>query len=241
VKELDFLPEWYKDDKRRQVHVRRQYVALVAVFLVMMLFNATALHRAGKAAAEGAHLENQRVGAEAVVQEFDVLTKQLNELKSRAGLVEQMDSQVDIAAVLAEMSHVISGSIVVRKLEIQAERFGRMEDKGQAKGSAVRLAEGPGNSEKDVPLGRVKFRIVLTGVAARPADVADLVCRLDESTYFQRVHPVFYGNANAKAQTGPKSAPPPQEEGTAVKPQSAWDVTEFEIACYLANYKEMDD
>ena len=33
VKELDFLPEWYKDDKRRQLHVRRQYVALVAVFL----------------------------------------------------------------------------------------------------------------------------------------------------------------------------------------------------------------
>jgi len=239
VKELDFLPEWYKDDRRRQGHVRRQYVALVAVFLVMMLFNALALHRAGKAVAEGARLENQRVGAEAVVQEFGVLTKQLNELKSRAGLVEQMDSQVDIAALLAEMSHVISGSVVVRKLEIQAERFGRMEEKGQTKGSAVRLANGSGNSEKDVPLGRVKFRIVLTGVAAHPADVADLVCRLDESAYFQQVHPVFYGSA--KAQAGTKSAPPLQEGGTAVQSQSALDVTEFEIACYLANYKETED
>ena len=160
MKELDFLPEWYKDGQRRRVHVRRQYVALVVVFLVMMLFNAVALHRAGQAAAEGARLENQRVGAEAVVREFDTLTKQLNELKSRAGLVEQMDSQIDVAAVLAEMSHVIGGSIVVRKLEIQAERFGHSEDKGQTKGSAVRLADGAGNSEKDVPLGRVKFRIV---------------------------------------------------------------------------------
>lgn len=239
MKELDFLPEWYKDDKRRQVHVRRQYVALVAVFLVMILFNALALHRAGQAAAEGARLENQRVGAEAVVHEFDALTRHLNELKSRAGLVEQMDSQVDVAAILAELSHVISGSVVVRKLEIQAERFGRTEEKGQTKGSAVRLADGAGNPEKDAPLGRVKFRIVLTGVAAHPADVANLVCRLDESLYFQRVHPTFYGNA--KAQTGPKSASPPQEEGTAVKPQSAWDVTEFEIACYLANYKETED
>ena len=76
-------------------------------------------------------------------------------------------------------------------------------------------------------------------MAAHPADVADLVCRLDESLYFQRVHPIFYGNA--KAQTGTKSAPQPPEEGTAVKPQSAWDVTEFEIACYLANYKETED
>ena len=47
----------------------------------MMLFNAVAIHRAGKAAAEGARLENQRVGAEAVVHEFDALTRQLNELK----------------------------------------------------------------------------------------------------------------------------------------------------------------
>ena len=78
MKELDFLPEWYKDGQRRRMHVRRQYAALVAVFLVMMLFNAVALHRAGKAAAEGARLENQRVGAEAVVREFDALTKQLN-------------------------------------------------------------------------------------------------------------------------------------------------------------------
>jgi hypothetical protein len=239
VKELDFLPEWYKDGQRRRVHVRRQYAALVGVFLVMMLFNAVSLHRAGKAAAEGARLENQRVGAEAVVHEFDTLTRQLNELKSRAGLVEQMDSQVDVAAVLAELSHVISGSLVVRKLEIQAERFGRPEDKGQTKGSAVRLADGAGNAEKDAPLGRVKFRIVLTGVAAHPADVADLVCRLDASAYFQRVHPIFYGAA--KAPTGTKSAPTTPEEGTAVKPQSAWGVTEFEIACYLANYKETEE
>jgi hypothetical protein len=239
MKEIDFLPEWYKDDRRRQGHVRRQYVALVAVFLVMMVFNATAIHRANKAAAEAANLENQRVGAEAVVHEFDVLTKRLNELKTRAGLVEQMDSQVDVAAILAEMSHVVDGSIVLRKVEIQAEPFGRTDEKGQTRGSAVRLTEKPANSEKERPLGRVKFRIVLTGVAARPADVADLVCKLDASPYFQRVHPLFYGNA--KAQAGMKSAPQPQEGGSAVKSQSALDATEFEIACYLANYKEVDE
>jgi hypothetical protein len=239
MKEIDFLPAWYKDERRRQGHVRRQYVALVAVFLVMMVFNATAIYRVNTAAAEAANLENQRMGAEAVVHEFGVLTKQLNELKTRAGLVEQMDSRVDIAALLAEMSHVIGGSVVLRKVEIQAEPFGRTDEKGQTKGSAVRLADRPANSDKEPPLGRVKFRIVLTGVAAHPADVADLVCKLDESPYFQRVYPLFYGNA--KAQAGTKSAPQPPEGGTAVKSQSALDATEFEIACYLANYKEVDE
>jgi hypothetical protein len=238
VKELDFLPEWYKNDRRRQVHVRTQYGALVVVFLVMMTLNGTALHRAGKASAEGARLENQRVGAEAVVQEFDGLTKRLNELKTRADLVEQMDSRVDVSAILAELSHLIGDSIVLRKVEIHAEPFGRTEDKGQTKSSVVRLVDRPASSEKEIPLGRVKFRIVLTGVAAQPADVAALVCRLDASAYFQRVHPSY---GNARGQAGARPAPQPQEGGTTVKALNASDVTEFEIACYLANYKEVED
>jgi len=239
VKELDFLPEWYKEDRRRQAHVRRQYGALGIVFLVMMTFNVTALHRAGKASAEGARLENQRVGAEAVVHEFETLTKRLNELKTRASLVEQMDSRIDIAAVVAELSHLIGDSVVLRKVEIQAEPLGRTEDKGQAKSGVVRLADRPLTSEKAMPLGRVKFRIVLTGVATHPADVPDLVCRLDGSRYFQRVHPLFYGNT--RSQAGAKPALQLQEGGTAVRPLSASELTEFEIACYLANYTEMDD
>jgi hypothetical protein len=238
VKELDFLPEWYKSDRRCQVHVRRQYGALVVVFLVMMTFNETAIHRAGKVSAEGARLENQRVGAEAIVQEFDVLTKRLNEVKTRAGLVEQMDSGVDIAAIMAELSHLIGDSIVLRKMDIEAEPFGRTEDKGPAKNAVVRLAEKPAGSEKEM-LGRVKFRIVLTGVAAHPADVPDLVRRLDQSPYFQRVQPLFYGNT--RGQAGARSAPPSADGGTAVKPLGAADLTEFEIACYLGNYKEMEE
>jgi hypothetical protein len=239
MKELDFLPEWYKDDCRRKVHVRRQYVALVVIFLMMMTFNVTAVHRASRAAAEGRRLENQRVGAEAVVHEFDGLTQRLNELKTKASLVEQMDSRIDVAAIVAELSHLIDDSVVLRKLEIRAEPFDRGADKGQTKGAVVRMADKPSGSSKQRPLGRARFRIVLTGVAARPADVPDLVCRLDASAYFQRVHPLFYGNA--RTQTGARPALPTPEGGTTVKPLSVPDLTEFEIACDLANYKEMED
>jgi Tfp pilus assembly protein PilN len=239
VKELDFLPQWYKDDKRRQWHVRKQYVALVVVFLGMMIFNVTEIHRAGRAAAKAASLENQRVGAEAVVHEFGVLTKQLNEVKTRAKLVEQMDPRVDMAALLAEMSHTIDDSVVLRKLEILAEPFRRAEETGQTKGSAVRLAGRAGGSEKDLPLGRVRFRIVLTGVAAHPADVPDLVCKLEASPYFQRVQPSFYGST--RAQAGARPAPGPPEGAAAVKTPGVSGVTEFEIVCYLANYKDLDE
>ena len=239
MKDLDFLPEWYKDRKRRQQHVRRQYVALVGVFLLMMIFNGTAIHRAGKAAAEATKLENQRVGAEAVVHEFDALTQRLNELKTRTTLVEQIDPRIDVAAILAETSHIIGDSIVLRKVEILSEPFGRPQENAQVKGSAVRLANKRANSEKEIPLGRVKFRIVLAGVATRLADVADLVCKLDASPYFQRVHPSFYGNA--KVQVGGKVGSASQEGAAVAKAQGALDLTEFEISCYLGNYKELEE
>lgn len=238
MKELDFLPEWYKNDRRRHVHVRRQYVALAVVFFVMMIFNATATHRASQAAAHVASLDNRRVCAEAVVQEFDLLTQKVNELKARANLAEQIDPRVDIAAILAEVSHVIGGSIVLRKVEIVAEPFGRTEEKAQAKGSVVRLAGATGNGEKGAPLGPARFRIVLTGVAVQPADVADLVCKLDESQYFQQVHPSFYGSA--RAQAGARPGPATPREGVANTP-SGLEGTEFEMVCYLANFREMQE
>jgi hypothetical protein len=178
------------------------------------------------------------VGAEAVAHEFDRLAKQLDELKTRAKLVEQMDSRVDVAALLAEMSHVIGDSIVLRRLEVVGEPFRRPAEKGQAKGSAVRLAGRSTGSEKDLPLGRVKFRIVLTGVAAHPADVPDLVCKLGASPYFQRVQPSFYGSTRGPG--GVRPAPGPQE-GAAARSQGAPSTTEFEIVCYLANYKDLDE
>ncbi len=239
MKEFDFLPEWYKEDRRRHLHVRRQYLALVAVFLVMMILNTTALRRVDKAAAQVVGLENQRAGAEAVIREFDGLTKRLNELKGRANLVEEMDSRVDIAAILAEMSHIVSDSIVLRKVEIQAEPFARTEEREQTKGSVVRLGGKTANSGKEERLGAVKFRIVLTGVAAHPADVPDLVCKLDASQYFQRVHLSFYGSA--KAQTGAKATPRVPGGQAVPGVQGDLDVTEFEIVCYLANYQETQE
>jgi hypothetical protein len=103
----------------------------------------------------------------------------------------------------------------------------------------VRLADRAAGAEKGPPLGRVKFRIVLTGVAAHTADVPDLVCRLEASPYFQRVQPSFYGSARAPA--GTRSAPGPQEPGASAKGQGVSGVTEFEIVCYLANYKDVDE
>jgi hypothetical protein len=238
MKELDFLPEWYKDGKRCQVHVRRQCAALVIVFLAMMTFNLTATLRASKAAAALARLDPQRVRAEAVVYEFNSVTKELNALKVRAGLIEQMDSKIDVAAILAEMSHLIGASVALSKVELVAEPLQRPEAKEGTSGSAPRIIGGAASPKKSGSLGNVGFRIVLAGIAAHPAHVADLVCKLDESSYFRRVYPSF--SRNAKIQVGAEAAGSAQAGKATAPGRETLDATEFEITCRLANYEEIE-
>jgi hypothetical protein len=237
VKEFDFLPEWYKQGQRRQSHMRKQYIALTVVFLAMMTFNLTATHRASRAAASLAHLDGQRVQAEGVVYEFNRITKQLNELKAKAGLIARMDSRIDVAAVLAEMSHLIGEPIVLNRVEFLAEPIRREEEKEDTKGPMIRVVGKTANPGARAPLHDVRFRIVLAGIAAHPSHVADLVCRLDESLYFQQVALSF--SRGAKVQVSRPVAGASQAGTTAPGRVETLEVTEFEITCYLANYEEV--
>jgi hypothetical protein len=234
VKELDFLPEWYRTGQRRQSHMRKQYIALGLTFLAMISFNITATHRASRAAAALARHEKQRTEAEGVVYEFGRIIKQLDTLKVKAGLIDRLDAKVDVAAILAELSQVIGETVVLRKVELAGERWERATAGSQTNRAAVRIAPKSENPDREAALGNTRFRINLAGVAAHPSDVADLVCRLDQSCYFRQVSPSF--SRGIKLQPGAETVP---GDKTTVKSPETLDVTEFEISCYLANYEEV--
>jgi hypothetical protein len=238
VKDLDFLPEWYKEGKRRYSAVRKQYVALVAVFLVMMAFNLTATHRAARVAAEVARHESGRARAEAVVHEFSAVVKELNQMGAKAKLVRQVDLRIDVAGVLAEISHIVDESVVLSKVELVAEPFSQPEDKSRTTNAPVRAAAKTGEGERALPLGDSRLRVVLAGVAAHPANVADLVCRLEESSFFQQVRPSFY--SKTKIQVGASRGAPRQADAAGTNAAESLDVTAFEITCYLANYEPIE-
>lgn len=238
MKELDFLPEWYKARKRRHSMVRKQYIGLVAVFLLMMAFNLTATHRAARVTAEVVRHEDQRMRAEAIVNEFNLVTRDLNGMKAKADLVHRIDTGVDIAAILAEISYIVDDSIVLSKIEFAAEPFSQPDNSSRTKGPTVQTSAKATNGQQKLPLGESKLQVILAGVAVLPADVADLVCRLEESAYFQQVRPSFYGKTNAQAGSSAGSPRRVETAGGNVPPMR--DVTPFEITCYLANFKETE-
>jgi hypothetical protein len=238
VKDIDFLPEWYKESHRRRVHMRHQYVVLAGLVVAMVSYNMLSTHRINTVSAGIDRLDDQRRIAEQVIYEFDAANSQLRERQAKVDLVSQMDSKIDVGAVLAELSHIISGHVVLSRVDFIAEPVTGVKEQNR-NSTTVRSAAGSGAS-KSAPLGDVCFRIVMTGVAANPADVGALACRLEESPYFKQVYPSVPRSGKIEMGSVPGgSSGAAQDLAPAGQTKEAFQASEFEITCYLANYEEI--
>jgi hypothetical protein len=238
VKDIDFLPEWYKESHRRRVHVRHQYAVLAAVACAMISYNLVATHHINTVSAGIDRLDDQRRIAEQVIYEFDTVNQQLRNGQAKVDLVAQMDSKIDVSAVLAELSHLISGHVVLSRLEFISETLASATEQNRS-GTTVRPAGAIG-AGTSAPLGDVCFKIVMAGVAAKPDDVGVLARRLEESPYFKQVCPSV--SRSSKIQMATSAAAPSgnsQDDPATGRTKEAVQVSEFEITCYLANYEEV--
>ncbi len=234
MKEIDFLPEWYLEGKRRRVHMRRQYVALTIVFLGMMAYNLTSAHRISRATAEVAKLESRRVQAEKATERYGAITRELSQYQAKADLLDKVDSRIDPAALVAEISHLIGGNIVLNRVEFLSEPVQGNEAASKSTSTAVRAVNPPATAAGAAKLGDVKFRIILAGIAAGSDDVGALVCRLEESSYFRQAH--FSFSRNNTIRVAPAAG---ADGGSPDGAKQALQVSEFEITCYLANFEEI--
>ncbi len=237
MKEIDFLPEWHKEGRRRRLHMRRQYAALMVLFLVLVTYNAIATHRISRANADLARLEDRRFWAEGMLREYGAVTEHLEARRAKVASVELVDARIDVAAVLAEISYIISDRVLLSRLEFISEPLAAQEKTPERDAAAVRSASASRAPAKAASLGKVRFRVALAGIAADSAEVAALVHRLDDSPYFRQVHPLYRDNtiqigAAVSAASHANESEPQRTDARSV------NVTEFEITCYLANYEE---
>ncbi len=233
MKDIDFLPEWYKSGIRREVSYRTQYIALGGVFLVMTVWSLTTTHSISKARAEFTDMSATHTQAERVSAELAGVEDKLRSLQKKFKSTEEIDSRIDVASVLAEMSFLTEETIVFDKVEFVAEKFpDKQQDKTSA-GAVVSAVRVKVDNKKQLPLGHVRFKVVIAGVAAGAGDVATLIMKLEDSPYFCQVVLSFSRSAEVKAEsTRPTSADTP-DAGASIT------ASEFEIHCYLANYRTL--
>jgi len=243
MKEIDLLPKWYKSGRRRQIGYRTQYAALGSVFVAMMLWNSIANHSISKTEAELAQAKSKQAEVTSASEEFARIKNEVTQLQKKTKYIEEIDSKIDVASVLAEISFLIDKKIVLSKVEFSAEKFADRQGGKAYNGSVVRVAGSSFGGKKDLPLGNVRFKVVLNGVASDGRDVAELICRLEDSPYFCQVIPSFSRNKKINPVRNSTLGNRIQKGkiSNGVKTESSvsgrdLQVSEFKISCELANY-----
>ncbi len=238
MKEIDFLPEWYKSDKRKMASYRTQCVVLGGIFAIMMVWNFFAVGSISRAEAEIARISAGDAGTQDAIARFAQFKGRISELQKKAATIENIDSRIDVASVLAELSFLIARPTVLSSVELTAEKFRDSLSGGGAKrgGGLVRAVRSKSNDQAGLPLGDVKFKVVIRGISPESSDVAGLICKLEDSPYFFHVVPSYSRNTQIRAGTNGVQRSSDVESS---ERKAAVDIraSEFEISCYLANYR----
>jgi len=222
MKEIDLLPEWYKTTKRRQVSYRTQYIGLFILCVIMATWNVLAVHSVSSAQAELSDLEVKKQQVENAVSKAEKMSHQIQSIKEKTQVLDNINDRIDIASVISEISFLLNENIVLNRLDIQAQPFTN-EDKGRHQSFSFRIADPKQGGKSLLHYGSVKFRVLLQGVAKNASVVAELICRLEDSEYFFNVIPSYTRNSDVK------------NVGDSLT--DSQQVSEFEISCYLANYR----
>ncbi|MDD5064311.1 MAG: PilN domain-containing protein [Phycisphaerae bacterium] len=224
MKEIDFLPTWYKNGRQRRISYRTQYAGLGGIFVAILVWNFVATHSLSRAEAELAQAEIESASVKSAGQEFAEIKSETAQLQEKARTIEAIDSRINVANVLAEISFLVDKKIVLSKVEFIAEKFGNRWEEKTSSRSAVRAASGNiGSKESSLP-GDVRFKVLINGVASDGGGVATLICNLEDSPYFSQVTPLFTRNKEMKTTAGAGG--------------EKFQVSEFEISCNLANYRQ---
>ena len=247
TKDIDFLPDWYKTGQKRQVNYRMQCIVLGGVFLVMTVWILATNRSISHVNAELTQMTAQHDQANHASSELAQIRNELKELQGKIHSIEEIDSKIDVASVLAEISSLVGEMVVLSRIEFIAEKLDQVQDAKLTRGpsAVVRVARAAAGKNNGLPVGDVRFKVTLAGVAADSGDVAALVGRLEESLYFRQVVLSFSRNAQVGNETVVSLRDVDVLNRTRVADGRTGltggklQVSEFQINCYLGNYREL--
>jgi hypothetical protein len=220
MKEIDFIPDWYKATLKRKRSYYRQYVLLTVLFAMMMVWSFVIGRHVTSVQAEVEDLRLASDTAKVRVDKALLLESEIAELQDQSTILETITPRTNLSAILAELSYLAGDNVMLSNLAIEKEELKAVEkqQKTAAANQVVKIGDDANMKQQQLVAGLPsRKKVVLTGIAASPADAARMLARLENSVYFEEVAPVFSKAKKIK------------DHG----------VTEFEIRCYVADYKQV--
>ncbi|MHC5098031.1 MAG: PilN domain-containing protein [Planctomycetota bacterium] len=220
MKEIDFIPQWYKAGRERKQRYIRRYVLMAALFTLMLGWGFVVNGHISHVSAEVQEIQTAFEKGQIRSEQAAGLQVRIAEMKEKATLLDKIESRTKMTAILGELSYLIGENVILSNLSLQNELI---RDPGKKNASASAAVVQVGGSQKDdqddvVPASPSHCKVVLTGIAARPADAALLIARLEKTEYFDGVFLVYSKPEKIKDK----------------------DVTKFEIRCFVADYRHVN-
>jgi len=212
MKEIDFIPEWYKTGQKRIVGYHRQYILITLLFVVLLAWSHAAGSFVSRAKAEADRVQSLLEVKESLAEVYCEMKETVADLQANTHVLERVKPRVDLSHVIAELSYLVSDRIVLSRIDIQSEAV-RAVPTGKKK-DVVRIAAGSGRTSSALPEENTRSKVTIAGIAAKGSDVASLISKLDESSWFCQVIPDYSRSKEIKGVM----------------------TMEFEIGCYVANY-----
>ena len=212
MREIDFLPEWYKSSKRRKVNYRMQYLVVGGAFAVLMTWSFVASY---SNSVVKKHIEIMQKSLDSHIKiksKYENYNRELAVLSERVDRLDKLDSGINITSILAELSYLASDDVMLTDLDLKSEVMTN-ENTGQMKAGLVRLSAPKSDKKTAMPDPNVRYKFTLHGVASGAAPITDLISELEKSPYFCQVIPGLLEHVKES------------------------NCTRFEISCYIANYK----
>jgi hypothetical protein len=214
MKEIDFIPSWYHENRQRRNWYFRRYVTILLVTGIWMIGNLIAGGIISRAYAD---LDSLRSSYEQGLKKVELARKlesRLLTLTRQSRMLQHLRPRTEISPILAELSSCIGDRVVLTDVSLVQTPLEGAESSRPAGAVAVQIKNGPDRGESMLKSDTV-MKVTLSGIAADGAEVASLISRLEESDYFTRVVPVYSKNQMRFNTT----------------------VTEFEIHCVVADFR----
>jgi hypothetical protein len=220
MKEIDFIPDWYKADCRRKERYVRQYTLIGTLVAVTMLWSFMMGRYINHAAAEVQEVDTAIRNKMPWIDEATLLEQDIAAMQAEIKTLRSISPRTNLSAVIGEISYLMQDNIILKNLSfVQEEIAADTQPAEPKKGTVVRVDIKDRTEQKAELTGQaVRMKVVLSGIAAKPADAAGLISRLEQSSYFEDTGLIVSrpGKVNDK------------------------NVTEFEICCYVADYQILD-
>ncbi len=212
MKEIDFIPEWYRTGRKRMVRYHRQYVLITFLFVGLLAWSHVAGLFVSRAKARVNKTQDLLQIEERLSQTYNKIKAGVADLQTNAHVLERVRPRVDLSRVIAELSHLISDRIVLSRIDVRSEALQSVPT--AEKKHVVTIAAQNDQTFSALPHESTRSKVTIAGMAAEASDVASLISKLEESPWFCRIIPGYSKSNKIKGVV----------------------ITEFEIGCYVANY-----